>query len=125
MRNVWFGLMIGAATGAAIGISLDLGHQAGRRAGQAADAARQALHDHGPELAAAVTNTAARSAEKIKAADLPGKARDLAHRANQSAAADTARQTVHTLADNAQDTGGKLAGQIQEAADTVRAKVEN
>jgi len=79
---------VGAVVGAAIGLSMDLGSRLGQHAAEAGTAARQALREHGPEIADAVTSAAAHGAEKIKEADLPGKVSDLAERARDS---DTAR----------------------------------
>ena len=100
MRNVWLGLMFGAATGAAIGVSLDLGEAARRGAVQTAEAAGKALQEHGPEFAAAVGTAVARGAEQVKAADVPGKARDLAARAGHSGVADSARKAARNLVGN-------------------------
>jgi hypothetical protein len=116
--------MIGAVTGAAIGVSLDLGEAAQQGAAQAAEAAGKALQEHGPEFAASVGTAVARGAKHVKAADLPGKARDLATRASHSGAADSAREAAQKVAGNARDMGEKIADHTQDAVAGLRATVE-
>jgi hypothetical protein len=124
MRNVWIGLMIGAATGAAIGVSLDLGDSAGRASARAAEAAGKAVQEHGPELAAAVGSLAARGADRLKAVDLPAKARDLAARANDSDSMDSAREISHNLADGAREMGERIVGQAHDVVGAARARID-
>jgi hypothetical protein len=112
--------MFGAATGAAIG----LGRDRGEAAAQAAEAAGRALQERGPELKAAVGTALARGAEQVRAADLPGRARDLATRAGQSGALDSGREAARSVAQNAHGIGEKIADQTQEAVAVLRDSVK-
>jgi hypothetical protein len=116
--------MFGAATGAAIGLGRDRGEAARQAAAQAAEAAGKALQERGPELKAAVGTALARGAEQVRAADLPGRARDLATRAGQSGALDSGREAAKSVAQNAHEIGEKIAEQTQDAVGVLRDSVK-
>lgn len=92
MKNAWKGLVVGALTGMAGGVVLDLGVGSRRKAaavmGEVADRAPGVI-ERIPEAASHVaqrTVDAVRdTAGAVRDADLPGTARDLAHKAQHAA----------------------------------------
>ena len=85
MRNTWKGFTIGALTGMLGGVVLDLAARTRARAGHLVDQAAQ----RAPAIAERIPDTAShvahRTVEAVREADIPGVARDLAHKAQKAA----------------------------------------
>lgn len=120
MRNMLRGLMVGAVVGAAIGLILDWMKQSEDGASGAAESVARVVREHGPELGAAVAAAASKGVERLKQADLPGKARDVAERASDSDAVDRARGVAHSLADSTRKAAEAVPDQAQDLTATVR-----
>ena len=84
MKNIWLGMVIGAVTGAAVGAAAD----GARHAGQAAGSAARSVREHTPDRAAL--------AEKVREADLPGRAHAVAEHGS-TALADATRHVGHSI----------------------------
>jgi ElaB/YqjD/DUF883 family membrane-anchored ribosome-binding protein len=86
MSNVWKGLAVGAAIGAVIGILLDAINGTKNVVASGFDSTKAAVSDHGPEAVAAAKGFAHQVADRVREADLPAKAKDLATDAGGHAA---------------------------------------
>ncbi|MFI6430706.1 hypothetical protein [Rhodococcus oryzae] len=108
MRNLWIGMIIGAATGAAIGAIVDGSRRAGLVAVEAGHTVTQAVKEHVPE-----------ARERLQKIDLPGKAHEILDRAAESQAADATRHAAQNLADSAKHAAGTASSHLHhhDAAD--------
>ncbi|MBP1158018.1 MULTISPECIES: hypothetical protein [unclassified Rhodococcus (in: high G+C Gram-positive bacteria)] len=108
MRNLWTGMVIGAATGAAIGAIVDGSRRAGLVTVKAGHTVTQAVKEHVPE-----------ARERLQKIDLPGKAHEILDRAAESQAAEATQHAAQNLADSAKHAAGTASSHLyhHDAAD--------
>jgi hypothetical protein len=97
MRNLWIGMIIGAATGAAIGGIVDGTTRARLVAVEAGHTVSHAVKEHVPE-----------ARERLQKIDLPSKAHEILDRAAESQAGDATRH----LADAAKHAAGTASSHM-------------
>lgn len=111
MRNLWVGMIFGAATGAAIGAIVDGGKRARELAVESGHSVTNAVKAHAPDIR-----------ERIQAADLPTKAHDALERAREAHVVERARDAhvvdaAKRAAENVREVVTHAAG---SASDQVR-----